>query len=61
VRVGLAFWRATSQEHLHRLHERIAEIERIRQEFGSCTIPANEDDDPQPPYRPALLRLSNQA
>lgn len=55
------FWKATSAEHLQRLHERVAEIERIRQEFGSCAIPENEDDDPQPPYRPALLRLSNHA
>jgi Fe-S-cluster containining protein len=55
------FWRATSPEHLQRLHERIAEIERIRREFGSCAIPPNEDDDPVPPYRPALLRLSNHA
>ena len=55
------FWRATSPEHLQRLHERITEMERIRQEFGSCAIPANEDDDPQAPYRPALLRLSNHA
>jgi len=55
------FWRATSTEHLQRLHERIAEIERIRQEFGSCAIPENEDDDPQAPYRPALLRQSNHA
>ena len=56
-----AFWRAKSPEHLLRLHERIAEIERIRQEFGSCSIPANEDDDPQAPYRSALLRLSGHA
>ncbi|MDH2349292.1 YkgJ family cysteine cluster protein [Bradyrhizobium sp. SSUT112] len=55
------FWRAKSPEHLQRLHERIAEIERIRQEFGSCAIPSNEDDDPQAPYRPALLRLSHHA
>jgi hypothetical protein len=55
------FWRATSAEHLQRLHERIAEIERIRQEFGSCVIPDDADDDPCPPYRPALLRLSNHA
>lgn len=55
------FWRATSPEHLQRLHERIAEIERVRQEFGSCAIPADEDDDPQAPYRPALLRLSGHA
>jgi Fe-S-cluster containining protein len=53
------FWRATSAGHLQRLHERIAEIERIRQEFGSCAIPENEDDDPQAPYRPALLLSSN--
>ena len=50
------FWRAKSPEHLQRLHERIAEIERIRLEFGSCTIPDEPDDDPYPPYRPALLR-----
>lgn len=43
------FWRATSPEHLQRLHERIAEVERIRQEFGSCVIPENEDDDPKAP------------
>ena len=55
------FWKATSPAHLQRLHERIAEIERIRLEFGSCAIPANEDDDPTPPYRPALLRLSHHA
>lgn len=51
------YWKATSQEHLHRLHDRITEIQRIRQEFGHCAIP--DDDDPYPPYRPALLRLSN--
>jgi len=50
------YWKATSQEHLERLHERINEIARIRQEFGYCAIP--DDDDPYPPYRPALLRLS---
>ncbi len=55
------FWRATSPEHLRRQHERIAEIERIRQEFGSCAIPENEDDDSQAPYRSALLRLSHHA
>ncbi|WGD54224.1 YkgJ family cysteine cluster protein [Bradyrhizobium sp. CB1650] len=55
------FWKAQSAEHLQRLHERVAEIERIRREFGSCAIPENEDDDPHPPYRPALLRLSNHA
>jgi Fe-S-cluster containining protein len=50
------YWKATSQEHLLRLHERIAEIQRIREEFGSCAIP--DDDDPYPPYRAALLELS---
>lgn len=50
------YWKARSQEHLHRLHGRIAEIARIREEFGHCAIP--DDDDPYPPYRPALLRLS---
>lgn len=55
------FWRARSAEHLQRLHDRIAEIERIRQEFGSCIIPETTDDDPHAPYRPALLKLSNQA
>lgn len=50
------YWKARSQEHLQRLHERITEIERIRQEFGHCAIP--DDDDPYPPYRPELLRLS---
>jgi hypothetical protein len=53
------FWKATSAEHLQRLNARVTEIERIRQEFGSCAIPENEDDDPHPPYRPALLSLSN--
>ena len=51
------YWKARSQEHLHRLNERVAEIARIREEFGYCAVPA--DDDPYPPYRPALLRLSN--
>jgi Fe-S-cluster containining protein len=50
------YWRARSQEHLQRLHERISEIQRIRDEFGHCAIP--DDDDPYPPYRPALLELS---
>jgi hypothetical protein len=50
------YWKARSQEHLQRLHGRIAEIERIRQEFGYCAVP--DDDDPYPPYRPELLRLS---
>jgi hypothetical protein len=51
------YWKAASQEHLHRLHDRITEFRRIREEFGHCAIP--DDDDPHPPYRPALLRLSN--
>lgn len=51
------YWKARSPEHLQRLNERIAEIHRIRQEFGRCSIP--DDDDPYPPYRPALLKLSN--
>jgi hypothetical protein len=50
------YWKARSQEHLGRLHDRTAEIQRIRQEFGYCAIP--EDDEPYPPYRPDLLRLS---
>ena len=50
------YWKATSAEHLQRLNDRLAEMHRIRQEFGSCAIP--EDDDPYPPYRPELLRLS---
>jgi hypothetical protein len=50
------YWKASSQEHLHRLNDRVAEIQRVREEFGYCAIP--EDDDPYPPYRPALLRLS---
>jgi hypothetical protein len=50
------YWKASSREHLHRLQERVTEIERIQEEFGYCAIP--EDDDPYPPYRPALLRLS---
>lgn len=51
------YWKARSPEHLQRLNDRIAEIHRIRTEFGRCAIP--DDDDPSPPYRPALLRLSN--
>lgn len=51
------YWKARSQEHAQRLNERVAEIQRIQQEFGHCAIP--DDDDPYPPYRPALLRLSN--
>ena len=50
------YWKARSQEHAQRLHERVKEIRRIQQEFGYCAIP--DDDDPYPPYRPALLRLS---
>jgi Fe-S-cluster containining protein len=50
------YWKARSQEHLRRLHERTTEIHRIREEFGYCAIP--DDDDPHPPYRPALLQLS---
>jgi Fe-S-cluster containining protein len=50
------YWKARSPEHLHRLNDRIAEIQRIQREFGHCAIP--EDDDPYPPYRPDLLRLS---
>lgn len=50
------YWRARSQEHLQRLNDRVAEIQRIRQEFGHCVIP--DDDDPYPPYRPDLLALS---
>jgi hypothetical protein len=50
------YWKARSQEHLHRLHDRITEIGHIREEFGYCAIP--DDDDPYPPYRPALLQLS---
>lgn len=50
------YWKATSLEHLRRLNERVMEIQRIQQEFGHCAIP--EDDDPHPPYRPALLDLS---
>lgn len=50
------YWKARSQEHLQRLNDRVAEIQRLRQEFGYCAIP--EDDEPYPPYRPALLELS---
>lgn len=50
------YWKARSEEHAQRLHERVAEIQRIQREFGYCAIP--EDDDPYPPYRPALLELS---
>lgn len=50
------YWKAKSLDHLHRLNERVMEIQRIQQEFGSCAIP--DDDDPHPPYRPALLELS---
>jgi hypothetical protein len=57
ARETFRYWKATSPEHLHRLHDRVTEIARIREEFGYCAIP--EDDDPYPPYRPALLQLSN--
>lgn len=50
------YWKARSKEHAQRLHERVVEIQRIQLEFGYCAIP--DDDDPYPPYRPALLRLS---
>ena len=50
------YWKARSQEHLQRLNDRVAEIQRIRQEFGHCVIP--DDDDPYPPYRADLLALS---
>jgi hypothetical protein len=50
------YWKARSLEHLQRLNERVAEIGRIRQEYGYCAIP--DDDDPHPPYRSELLRLS---
>ena len=50
------YWKATSPEHLQRLQERVTEIQRIRQEFGHCAIP--HDDDPYPPYRADLLQLS---
>jgi hypothetical protein len=50
------YWKAGSLEHLQRLNDRVMEIQRIQQEFGYCALP--DDDDPQPPYRPALLQLS---
>ena len=50
------YWKATSQEHLRRLQDRTTEIQRIRDEFGYCAIP--DEEDPYPPYRPALLQLS---
>jgi hypothetical protein len=50
------YWKARSPEHLQRLQGRVNEIQRIRQEYGYCAIP--EDDDPYPPYRPTLLELS---
>jgi len=53
------YWKAKSLEHLARLNERVMEIHRIQQEFGDCAIPL--DDDPRPPYRPALLELSRNA
>jgi Fe-S-cluster containining protein len=57
ARETFRYWKARSPEHLNRLHERVGEIQRIREEFGYCAIP--EDDDPYPPYRPVLLELSN--
>ena len=51
------YWKARSLDHAQRLHERVKEIRRIQREFGYCAIP-KDDDDPYPPYRPALLRLS---
>lgn len=51
------YWKASSPEHLQRLQDLVAEIQRIREEFGYCAIPG--DDDPYPPYRAALLELSN--
>ena len=56
ARETFRYWKARSQEHLQRLHERVGEIQRIREEFGYCAIP--DDEDPYPPYRPALLELS---
>ena len=50
------YWKARSPEHLQRLQGRVNEIQSIRQEYGYCAIP--EDDDPYPPYRPTLLELS---
>ena len=31
-------------EHLQRLHERVGEIQRVREEFGYCAIPDDEVD-----------------
>lgn len=52
------FWKAKSLEHLRRLNDRVMEIQSIRQEFGYCAIP--DDDDPYPPYRPTLLEPARQ-
>ena len=52
------YWKATSLEHLQRLGERVAEMQRIQHEFGHCAVPENDDDDPRAPYRPALLDLT---
>ncbi|SEC27640.1 zinc/iron-chelating domain-containing protein [Bradyrhizobium erythrophlei] len=52
------YWKARSLEHLQRLNDRVMEIQRIQQEFGYCAIP--DDDDPSPPYRPALLQRSKE-
>lgn len=53
------YWKARSLEHLQRLNDRVMEIHRIQQEFGYCAIP-DDDDDPSPPYRPALLQRSKE-
>jgi hypothetical protein len=52
------YWKARSIEHSKRLNDRAMEIQRIQQEFGTCAIP--DDDDPYPPYRPALLQKSKE-
>jgi hypothetical protein len=52
------YWKARSLEHSQRLNDRVMEIQRIQQELGYCALP--DDDDPHPPYRPALLQLSNE-
>lgn len=52
------YWKARSLEHLQRLNDRVMEIQRIQREFGYCAIPDN--DDPSPPYRPALLQRSKE-
>ncbi|MGY4419550.1 hypothetical protein ACVWY2_001975 [Bradyrhizobium sp. JR6.1] len=54
------YWKASSNEHLQRLNDRVMEIHRIQQEFGYCAIPDDDDDDPSPPYRTALLQRSKE-